>query len=167
MNKNLPSYVIAAAASPAAYSKEFSEQVAALAKDLSGLLQRPVRHDSDMNYRAGQNLEFDVQAASPRSKSPVPVQVRVYISGKAPLFGVYCIERRRVFERSELMGDQIPSQVLTGEPASTINKVRQLLAKEGYQEVEEELFPIKVPGALTELDGLPSTVFQALFAEIT
>lgn len=164
---NLPSYVIAAANVPVAYSQEFSEQVAALGKELSELLGMPVRHDADMNYRAGQSLEFEVQAPSPRRRKPVPVQVRVYVSGKGPLFGLFCVDGQRIFDRPEQMGDQVPCKVLSGAAGSAVETVRQFFTQKGFQEVDQEFFQIKVPGSLTELDGLPATVFEALFAEIT
>jgi len=164
---NLSSYIISAASVPVAYSTEFSERVAALGRELSVVLGLPVRHDADMNYRAGQSLEFELQMHSPQRRKAVLIEVRVYVSAKAALFGLLCLDRKRGFIRPDQIGDQVSCKILSGESGSAIEKVRQFFIQKGFQEVDEELFQVKVPGALTELDGLPATVFEALFAEIT
>jgi hypothetical protein len=47
-----------------------------------------------------------------------------------------------------------------------IFKIRSFLVETSYREVPYELYDKEAAGYLTQMDGLPATIFEALFAEI-
>jgi hypothetical protein len=49
---------------------------------------------------------------------------------------------------------------------TSINAGRSVLAAQGLQEVAHAYFFLPAPACTTQLDGLPATVFESLFADI-
>ena len=95
---NIPEAIERALREPVNYAPGFTARIAELRQLLQSALQTEVVHDSDMNYRAAQNLLFVSGGPSTSSgRKPAPVEVRVYISSKANLFAVYCFDLKAAF----------------------------------------------------------------------
>jgi hypothetical protein len=162
----VPDYIRAACQAATDYSPEFSARVSDLARELSRTLETTVTVDADMNYRAGQSLSFKLTVQPSRAGGKESIEVRVYISSKAPLFGVYILDVKGRFTREGEIGHPVPEDRLPASAREVIERCRRVLTQHGYREVPRDLFDEPVPGCLTEMDGLPASVFQALFAEV-
>lgn len=159
-NDSLSHRILQGIVAPIDHSPSFTSRVQALGSTLSAVLgNRPCRHDHDMNYNPGQYLAYTVDG------KPGPVEVRYYISSKAPLYAVYIIDT----EHRYLQGDirhPVPLHSLPPAMLATIDAGKEFLVQAGYQEVPFEYFFADAPSATTQIDDLPAKVFEALFAEI-
>ena len=155
------SIVSAALPRPPDYSAEFTARVQALARLLEPALSMPLKHDTNMNYRAGQHLSCRLKL---RGKGAV--EIRFYISSKGPLFAIYMLDRGGTLTQLGQLGHPIAENLLPDEIAAPLDGARKILSDQGYTEVPSRLFDTPAPGCTTELDDLPATVFQCLFAEI-
>jgi hypothetical protein len=151
----LPEIITAALPRSPDYSDEFTARVKALAKLLEADLGVPLSHHSNMNYRAGQYVSFKPS-----------LEVRIYISSKGPLFAFYVMDRGGTLMELEKASHPVPENLLPAEITSRLEVCRKRLSQEGYTEVAHSLFDVQAPNCTTELDDLPATVFQYLFAEI-
>jgi hypothetical protein len=162
----IPDVVRSACEGPIDYSEQFTARVREIAKTLSGTLGLKVSHDADMNYRAGQSLSMVLQVDPPTGRGKAAIEVRIYISSRAKVFAFYCFDINRKFVGPKERNHPVSPARLPEGPRQVIEKCRKLLREMGYQEVPQEIFDEKAPGCVTELDGLPTTVFSALFAEV-
>jgi hypothetical protein len=85
------------------------------------------------------------------------VEIRFYVSSKGPLFAIYLLDVGRTLTQENLLPEEIARQLETA---------RRIFGEQGYTEVPSSLFDTPAPGCTTELDDLPATLFQCLFAEI-
>jgi len=158
----LPEMITAALPRSPDYSNEFTARVKALAQRLEADLNVPLKHDSNMNYRAGQYVSFGASLKPAKGA----VEVRIYVSSKAPLFGFYVLDKGGTLMEPAKASHPVPENRLPEGIASQLDVCRKRLSDAGYTEVAHSLFDVPAPGCTTELDDLPATVFQALFAEI-
>jgi hypothetical protein len=163
----LPDFVLQALNAPRVDGAKFTAHVSAFGQQFSSSLQLSVRHETDMNYCAGQSLRFEVRAAQPDS-SPRSLgslfEVMLFLSSKAPVFAWYCFDRHGVISKAHfpLLGpNQWPDKVRL-----MVSRLQPVLVKAGFQEVPFEILAAPAQNYVTDLDGLPATVFEALFAEI-
>jgi hypothetical protein len=163
----IPDFITEALQRPIDYSQNFTQRVSGLAKALSETLGLPVSHDADMNYRAGQNLCFSLQVAAPGApRRKGTLEIRIYLTSRGPLFAFYCFDPRKLFVAENAAPYPVPFDRLPGAAHQAIERCRQVLAANGWREVEQEWLGAMAPGCLTELDDLPASVFEALFTEI-
>jgi hypothetical protein len=158
----LPEMITAALPRTPDYSGEFTARVKALAERLGADIDVPLSHDSNMNYRAGQYVAFKVRLPQVRGS----VEVRIYISSKGPLFAFYVMDTGGTLMEAAKASHPVPEDRLPAEIIAQLDVCRKRLSQEGYTEVAPSLFDVPAPDCATELDDLPATVFQALFAEI-
>lgn len=152
----LPEVITAALPRSPDYSNEFTARVKALAQSLAADLDVPLSHDSNMNYRAGQYVAFKART----------VTVRIYLSSKAPLFAFYVLDTSGTLMEPAKASHPVPENRLPAEVLGQLDVCRKRLGQAGYTEVARTLFDAPASGCTTELDDLPATVFQSLFAEI-
>ena len=155
------SIVSAALPQPPDYSAEFTARVQALARLLAPALSMPLKHDTNMNYRAGQHLSCRLKLHGKGA-----VEIRFYISSKGPLFAIYVLDIGGTLTQPGQLGHPIAENLLPEEIAGPLDSARTILSDQGYMEVPSSLFDTPAPGCTTELDDLPATLFQCLFAEI-
>ena len=158
----LPEIITAALPRSPDYSAAFTARVKALAKQLEADLGVPLSHDSNMSYRSGQYVAFKASLRPAKGF----VEVRIYLSSKAPLFAVYVIDRSGTLMPAGKASHPVPENRLPAEIIGQLDVCRTRLRQEGYTEVAHSLFDVPAPGCTTEMDDLPATVFQYLFAEI-
>lgn len=158
----LPEIILSALPRSPDYSNEFTAVVKALAQRLEAELGVPFSHDSNMNYRAGQYVAFKASLRPAKGS----VEVRIYVSSKAPLFALYVMDKGGTLMEPAQASHPVPENRLPAEITGQLEVSRNKLRQEGYTEVPRALFDVPAPGCTTELDDLPATVFQCLFAEI-
>lgn len=143
------------------YSAEFTARVQALARVMEPALGMPLEHDTNMNYRAGQHLSCRLKLHRKGA-----VEIRFYVSSKGPVFAIYVLDVGGTLTQPGQLGHPIGENPLPEEIARQLERARRILGDQGYTEVPSSLFDTPAPGCTTELDDLPATLFQYLFAEI-
>ena len=156
-------------AAPIDYSKEFSARVGALGRELSTALGAKVRHDDDMNYNAGQKLEVylgpDGRATSDRAIASY--QLAVVVSSRGPLWTLYGVRRRG--SSAQVSWYPCPVADIADLPgaAAVFQAVDDCMRAAELRRVPDDALKQPAPGHLTQLDGLPATVRDVLFYEIS
>ena len=163
----LPTYISNALKNQIDYSHAFTAKVEKLKDSLSKLLNLSVKHAVGMDYASAQFLSFTLDGKNiNHSHKNYLFEVRIYISSKGPLFAIYIFDEKRSLSNSDELGHPIEVSRLPESAQATINRGREFLQTEGYIEVEHQLFRANAPGCNTQLDDLPASIFEALFAEI-
>jgi len=162
LNVTLPEVITAALPRSPDYSGEFTAHARALAKRLEGELNVLISHDSNMAYRAGQYVSFEASLRPAKGS----VEARIYLSSKAPLFACYVMDKGGTLLAPEKASHPVPENLLPAGVIGQLKTCRERLSQEGYTEVGRSLFDMQAPNCTTELDDLPATVFQCLFAEV-
>jgi hypothetical protein len=163
----IPDYVREALSRSADYSKEFDVRIIAIRDSLSERLKLPIRIDDDMNYNHGQKLYFGLLNRPPFGfDERARIEVRIYISSCSDLFCILCFDRAYKFVKAEesmysVLPEKFPEAI-----QSVIKTCRGALLELGFREVENALLDVIAPDCLTELDDIPATIFEALFAEV-
>ncbi|WP_244441538.1 MULTISPECIES: hypothetical protein [Rhizobium] len=162
----LPEFISQALAKPVNYADDYVRSVLALKGRLEAALKASLVLDDDMNYNAAQSLTCKLAGNDEALAKVYEFDVRFYISSKSPLFAVYCFDRKwRVTDMGRanhpIAQERLPKSVL----AST-DIAKNLLSGCGFKEVEHRYFFLLATGCVTQMDGLPATVFECLFAEI-
>jgi hypothetical protein len=163
---SLPEFILDALPNPIDHSRDFSVVVIELKQTLEAQLRMVFRLDQDMNYNPAQSLTYTLQGKVDLQKQPYEFDVRFYLSSKAPLFAVYCFDRDWGMTDRGDVNHPIAQQRLPERVRTWINKAKAVLVGKGWTEVEHAYFYVAAPGCITQLDGLPATVFESLFAEI-
>jgi hypothetical protein len=171
--KSIPPDIMAALSKPIDYSNEFTQSVEMLKNSLSQDLNLQVKHDSGMDYSPAQFISFLIVNADDNlsrkrrlSRNKSSFEARYYISSRAPLFATYIIDSRRSLVSEGEINHPIEIFRLPPSVQNVVNFGREFLQKKGYVEVEYDLFRENAPDCLTQLDGLPATIFETLFTEI-
>lgn len=163
----LPSHITNALTKPIDYSHTFTDKVENLKNSLSSLFHLPIKHDSGMDYASGQFLSFTLDGEDiTHSRKKYLFEVRFYISSKGPLFATYIFDQKRSVASDSELGHPIEISRLPESVQTVVNRVREFFQNEGYIEVEHQLFRVNAPDCKTQLDDLPASIFEALFAEI-
>lgn len=162
----LPPFVLDAIAQPIGCVRDYASLVAGLGDALSKASGVAFVLDDDTNYNPAQSLTCKLSGQGAGLRKRFEFEVRFYISSKAPLFAVYCFDRKwGMVDRGDVNHPIDPARLPEAARAS-IDKSRAVLATQGLQEVAHAYFFLPAPGCITQLDGLPATVFESLFAEI-
>ncbi len=152
-----------AATHRADFSPAFADQTGRIACAISELAGVPAEHVTDMNYSACHRIRVAFDSAfTPVAISGDSVQWRVdfLLSSKARYYTRVLFEKTANVWRSETFGRLL-------EPASKIvATISESLDGEGWQFVDCSELQVKAGGLLTEMDGIPATLFEALFTEL-
>jgi hypothetical protein len=162
----LPFYVVNAINNPVDYSTGFTEKIACLKILLSNKIPFPLTHDAAMDYCSAQFISFSCNGNNSRKKLNYSFEIRYYISSKAKIFAIYVFDRKMSIVTREESYHPVAVKRLPACIQEIIKSGAIVLVNNGYQEVEFDLFKVPAPGCVTQMDGLPVNVFQALFAEI-
>lgn len=147
------------------YSVRFSEKVEMLARGIQGLIGLETILCQSMDYCPAQYMAVNFKNhINPSLKTGF--EVRFYVSSKAELFFVYIIDQAGRIKNHHGNSHPLPLDVLSEVAHDVILQIRNFLAENSYQEVPYEFFDKEAIGYLTQLDGLPANIFEALFAEI-
>lgn len=146
------------------YTDSFTQQVAVLANLLARSIGVPVYHDSDMNYNASQKLSIflaDNHRVCDRNAEHVTHEIAFLISSRGSFFTSVCLHR---IAQNEWMGS---GKCESNKQVQTIQEqVKTVLKREGLQPLYGGLLNELAEGQVTEMDGVPATVFQVLFSEL-
>jgi hypothetical protein len=163
----IPLHLRPALRSLADYSPAFSDEIRKIAELISKIVGVDVHRDADMNYRASQRISLEFSSASPYGiKKDGEICATIYISSRARLFCFYCFDAKGIFYKDGPWKHPAPVDLFPLQIGEVIRRCRGLLIDRGYEEVERQLFDELAPDCFTELDHLPATVFQVLFAEV-
>jgi hypothetical protein len=163
---SLPDFILDALPNPIDHSREFSAAVIEFKQVLQARLRTVFRLDQDMNYNPAQSLACTLKGKAGLQKQPYEFDVRFYLSSKAPLFAVYCFDRQWGLTDRGDANHPIAQERLPERIQAWTDKAKAVLIDKGWTEVEHACFHLAAPGCSTQLDGLPATVFESLFAEI-
>lgn len=144
------------------YSAEFTSLVEKMGTELSSHLQASVSQDRDMNYKAAQELNVyltsDFQIAYKLKNSEF--WIRIFISSRG-LFASLIIKSR--FQHNVWVTvalNDAPKQV-----QNMYKKITKFLQDQNYSVLSTDILEEIVPDRYREIDDLPATVFDILFAE--
>jgi hypothetical protein len=138
---------------PVDYSPTFTARVAELAALVRQSTGLPVIHNASMDYSAAQKLVLVPQGST-------TCQVRVHISSRGPLFAVvYYSSQRGSWHQNA------PSAA-TEECRKLVECATSVLRKRGLLEIPAADWSTPAPGKMTDMDGIPATVFDVLFSEL-
>jgi hypothetical protein len=163
----LPDFVVTALSKPIRDGSKFTDEISSLRNILSSLLQVSIKHETDMNYNSGHSLRFVTRVkkfGSSRNSKGSLFEIMVFVSAKSQLFAIYCFDRQQLLSHAPfplIAPNHLPKSIL-----EICERVHHQLKISGFQEVAFEILDLPAPNCVTELDNLPATVFQALFAEI-
>ncbi len=161
----LPASLLAALRAPVGHGPGYAAWVLSLRQALQAGLGAEFALDEDMNYNAAQSLACTLRGAD-RERRAWTFEVRWYVSSKGPLFAVYCFDAKWRLSGPGGTNHPIDPRRLPAPAQDFIAGARAVLAQRGLEEVGFEYFQQPAPGCLTQLDDLPATVFQSLFAEL-
>jgi hypothetical protein len=148
---------------PVDYSKSFDERVATLAKALSDELGGlPVRHDTDMNYNAGQRVSAMLTADGKPTADVASAIFRItaVVSSKGPVWALM------PWHKDGRTWVPVPVPELPGAADSVLAAITKTMAAAGLRQVPDEVLNDEVEGRVTEMDELPATVRDVLFCEV-
>jgi hypothetical protein len=156
----LPDFILSALPMPQRHSIDFTQKVRQYGSELSETVQAPFQL-SGSDYCAGLCLRFDVQ------QKKVEFEIRIYFSTKSPLYAFYLFgDKKNTVTVSTRRPNFVEIESSSQGVQDWINLARSKLDSFELREVPQKYFFEPAPNCFTELDDLPSDVFQALFAEI-
>lgn len=135
---------------PIDYSLQFTERVALLGTQLSSLMSSAPKHISDMNYSAGQALEWCYEGDG--------VRLQFWFSSRGPLWAAVEFVRQSNNAWS-------PSLQFDMRASARVAKAATLLLQAGWVFLDAHHHE-PINNMVTELDGVPTTVFQHFFTEM-
>lgn len=147
------------------YSICFSRKIEILSRGIQGLTGLETILGQSMDYCPAQYIAIRLKNhINPSLKTGF--EVRFYVSSKASLFFIYIIDEAGRIKNHHGSSHPLPLGVLSEDAQDVIIKISNFLVENSYQEVNYEFYDKEAVGYLTQMDGLPATIFEALFAEI-
>lgn len=162
---SLPGFILDALSNPIGHVRDYSNHVVALQRALEARMDTAFRLDTEMNYNPAQSLTSTLRGRDALRKR-YEFDLRFYLSSKAPLFAVFCFDRRSGMTDRGGVNYPIARERLPDAVGAWIDRAKAVLAAHGLAEVEHRYFHVPAPGRSTQLDGLPATVVESLFVEI-
>jgi len=139
------------------YSEKFTMKVDKVRLDLTTALNMNFTHDKDMNYSVAQKLSHCT-----RDSNGMEYKLVIYISSRAPVFTILCLIRMSKNEWS--------TPVIIDQQSESIRRmtenVSMALQNIGFRSIQGPVLYEYVSGVVTDMDGAPATVFDALFSEL-
>ena len=150
---------------PIDYSAGFARWVADIGEQLSRALGAPVRHDSDMNYNAGQLLVAHLDAAGRPTggETGAAWAVTAAVSSRGPLWALLAA---RAGAGPRVWVSTGAAELEEGVGAAAAGVIAEVMAVAGLERVPDTDLERPAPGHVTEMDGVPATVREALFCEV-
>jgi hypothetical protein len=133
------------------FSPPFTSRVAALTVAIRESCGTAVEHDSSMSYAASQSISWDEEQGGRTFK------FRIFLSARGPLYALtaYRMEKPREWRRE------------VDAPASTdFACIRSILDGQGLTFLAATDLEGLAPGFVTEMDGVPASLFEVLFSEV-
>lgn len=145
------------------YSKEFTDYVDGLGKELSNLLNVVTIHDGDMNYKASQELKVYLNSKFENNENEIIDTIfciRIFISSKGLFVAIRlnATIKKNIWVNSEF--NNAPNKV-----NNIYDKLKIYFREKGYSILFDDLLEQKVPNVYREIDNQPATIFNVLFAE--
>jgi hypothetical protein len=172
----LPPQLQGALRQPADYSERFVQTVDALKEALVDRLGMDAHHDKDMNYSVAQQIIFfaDDDGSLVKPGSNYRYRIVILITSRAPMYTFVFQRRTQVTDEFKKLGLPGPGEyhLRTAEkelPVRLLGRLSEMstaLEEDGYLHIEGRVLRELAPGRHTEMDGVPATVFQALFSEM-
>ncbi len=150
---------------PIDYSADFTRRVAELGELVSAALGVPVRQDSDMNYNPGQLLVVNLNAAGEpvAEETGASWKITVAVSSRVPLWALLAT---RAGDRPRRWLTAAAADVEHGAGSAAVTAIARVLTAAGLERVPDEDLDRAAPGQVTQMDGAPATLREALFCEV-
>jgi hypothetical protein len=145
---------------PPDHSCEFTNKIKALRDKVETAIGAPVYHEPEMNYSVSQRmyLYFDESGRQVEEDADSRVlRLDFLMSSRAPLYT--SITLVRIDTNEWQLGSSITE-------VAQLSAMHRILQQEGYEFVHGQILEELVSGAVTEMDGVPATVFEVLFTEL-
>ena len=160
MDQELKDYIY----QPINYSEEFDQYVIDLVTRSFNPICPYYHIDKDMNYRASQVVRLhlnDDYVSCEYNSSNVTRQLLYYISSKGPFFA-----RVLMAKTADNLWELLPESLQGFYFCDVVQKIDDQLCKSHLTLLEGEVLKEIVPGLTTDMDGVPATVFEVMFAEL-
>jgi hypothetical protein len=161
---------------PPDFSEAFDNFVDKICERLSSVFGVLLYHDNDMNYSAAHQIKLHL------NREYVPINFKsadvIYelvtlISSKGPFFTFICLHREYVTDFESLALPAPGEYWLRLEPDKISPKIQaqmSLIIAEmelmNYTLLSGTLLDQVIEGFVTDMDGIPATLFQVLFSEL-
>lgn len=149
---------------PVDYSKEFDERVGRLADELRGALGVDPRHETDMNYNAGQRVSVLLTGDGVPTEDPAAAGYRltIVVSSRGPVWA------RMAWRKGTNAREWFPATAEEAAPAGgkVMDAVATVMTAAGLRQVPDDVLDDELQGRVTEMDELPATVRDVLFCEV-
>ncbi|WP_152033928.1 hypothetical protein [Paracidovorax avenae] len=163
--KNIQNAIDLAIKNEPDYSMRFFGKIEIISRGIQGLTGFEVILGQSMDYCPAQYIAVRLKNhINPSLKTGF--EVRFYFSSKASLFFVYIIDEAGRIKNHHGNSHPLPFGVLSEAAQDVIVKISNFLVENSYQEVTYEFYDKRAVGCMTQMDGLPASIFEALFAEI-
>jgi hypothetical protein len=152
-------------ARPIDYSPGFTLRVGEIGERLSAELGVPVRQDSDMNYNPGQLLvvHLDAGGGPAAEETGAAWRLTVAVSSRGPLWALLIA---RAGHRPRLWLHTPAADVEHGAGSDVVTAVARVMAAAGLERLPDADLDRPAPGQVTQLEGVPATLREALFCEV-
>lgn len=175
MNQETNRIIQNALEAPPNYSEEFAVWVEEVAAAIAARLGVNVEHNSDMNYSVAHQIviKYDDDGHPAQPDKGYRYRLIVLLSSRGKFYTIVVYRRTDVgcdyreyglpsagtyhlrFDYREQEGIQ-----------SSLESIRGVLQNVDVHEVDPDYLNEYVPGKVTEMDGVPATLFQVLFSEL-
>jgi len=152
--------IAAAMRQPPDYSVGFTEMMIGIRTKVGRALNSAVYLDSDMNYSSCQRLSVYIQPDGvlvEKDSESAAWRIDFLISSRGKFFTRVGLQR---MSRKEWKVVRVTSDF------TLVHRIGRVLEKEGFEPVPIDILEESADGFLTEMDGVPATVFQVLFSEM-
>jgi hypothetical protein len=142
------------------YSENFTEAVAGVRGKLEKAIGQSVYHDPDMNYSASQSLSVSLDTHGQpvqRGDASARHELVFFVSSRGKLHTA--VWRTRISHKEWRLCTPDVSPSLQ-------SRLHRLIEEGGYALVQGPVLDELVPGAVTDMDAAPATVFEVLFSEL-
>ena len=146
--------------------EQFRQRVLRAEASLPNELRQFARLDRPPEYGAGQKIYilFDAGGAPCVDRDDAAFEISIWLSSKAEVSTIVFLQRVRDVFRGD--GGWQSTESVPDELKDVATQLRDVLSREGFEFVDRGVLGERVVGVVTELDGAPATVFEALFSEI-
>jgi hypothetical protein len=140
-----------------AYVKSTEAVRSLLQKNLGSAINRPPSDNYSMSDTFEIGLDADGRTADVSVSRCI---IELFISYRGPLYALRFINC--VAERVRIVS---VIECFPFDSRRVVSRVAKTMKSLGYERVNDEQFLILIDGFVTELDGLPATLFNVLFSE--
>lgn len=145
------------------FSEQFTSQINSLANKLADRFKVSVYHDTDMNYKASQELHIYLDKKCQYVERITPTAkycLRILLSSKGKYATIILLMAIGDRAWSSTNWDQVPAKLLV-----LRSELYAFLAQNKYRSIPEEILGQIVPEHYTIIDERPASVLNVLFVE--